>query len=92
MIPKSMYNILSIARGKVHWQQQPGHEYTKANVKFAISVLQSDPVKKLHAFAEENKETQGKFTIADEKVIISFNLKSLDLSLTIDRNIMYSCA
>ncbi|KAF8866703.1 Metallo-hydrolase/oxidoreductase [Acephala macrosclerotiorum] len=45
----------------------PGHEYTKANVKFAVSVLQSDPVKKLQAFAENNKETQGKFTIGDEK-------------------------
>ena len=47
---------------------QPGHEYTKANVKFAVSVLQSEPVKKLQAFAESNKETQGKFTIGDEKV------------------------
>ncbi|PMD46322.1 hydroxyacylglutathione hydrolase [Hyaloscypha variabilis F] len=45
----------------------PGHEYTKANVKFGISVLQSEPLKKLQAFAEKNKETQGKFTIADEK-------------------------
>lgn len=45
----------------------PGHEYTKANVKFAISVLQSEPVKRLEAFAENNKETQGKFTIGDEK-------------------------
>ena len=46
----------------------PGHEYTKANVKFALSVLQSEPVKKLDAFAKANTETQGKFTIADEKV------------------------
>ncbi|TVY29375.1 putative hydroxyacylglutathione hydrolase [Lachnellula hyalina] len=45
----------------------PGHEYTKANVKFAISVSQSEPVKKLEAFADNNKETQGKFTIGDEK-------------------------
>lgn len=45
----------------------PGHEYTKANVKFAASVLQTEPIKKLQAFAENNKETQGKFTIADEK-------------------------
>jgi hydroxyacylglutathione hydrolase len=48
--------------------EQPGHEYTKANVKFGISVLQSEPVKKLQAFAENNKETQGKFTIGEEKV------------------------
>ena len=47
---------------------QPGHEYTKSNVKFALSVLQSEPVKALSAFAEQNKETQGKFTIGDEKV------------------------
>ncbi|RQM07672.1 hypothetical protein DH86_00001701 [Scytalidium sp. 3C] len=45
----------------------PGHEYTKSNVKFALSVLPSDAVKKLQAFAENNKQTQGKFTIGDEK-------------------------
>ncbi|KAK2590552.1 Cytoplasmic glyoxalase II [Conoideocrella luteorostrata] len=45
----------------------PGHEYTKANVKFTISVLQSDPVKKLQAFADGNEVTTGKFTIGDEK-------------------------
>lgn len=46
---------------------QPGHEYTKSNVKFALSVLQSDAVKALDAFARDNRETQGKFTIGDEK-------------------------
>ncbi|KAK6075303.1 hydroxyacylglutathione hydrolase [Seiridium cupressi] len=45
----------------------PGHEYTKSNVKFGISVLQNEAVKKLQSFAENNKETQGKFTIGDEK-------------------------
>ncbi|KAH9909983.1 hydroxyacylglutathione hydrolase [Xylariomycetidae sp. FL2044] len=45
----------------------PGHEYTKANVKFGISVLQSEAVKKLESFAANNKETQGQFTIGDEK-------------------------
>ncbi|KZZ96514.1 hypothetical protein AAL_03743 [Moelleriella libera RCEF 2490] len=45
----------------------PGHEYTKSNVAFTISVLQSDPVKKLQAFADSNKVTTGKFTIGDEK-------------------------
>ncbi|CAG8075376.1 unnamed protein product [Penicillium salamii] len=45
----------------------PGHEYTKANVKFCIAVSQTEPIKKLQAFAEQNKETQGKFTIGDEK-------------------------
>ncbi|KAI7782071.1 hydroxyacylglutathione hydrolase [Diaporthe eres] len=45
----------------------PGHEYTKSNVKFAVSVLQNEAIKKLQAFAEANRETQGKFTIGDEK-------------------------
>lgn len=47
---------------------KPGHEYTKSNVKFAASVLQNEAIQKLQAFAENNKETQGKFTIGDEKV------------------------
>lgn len=46
---------------------QPGHEYTKANVRFGLSVLQSEAVRALDAFADANKETQGKFTISDEK-------------------------
>ncbi|KAK1080260.1 Cytoplasmic glyoxalase II [Friedmanniomyces endolithicus] len=45
----------------------PGPEYTKANVKFAVAVSQSEPIKKLEAFASSNKQTQGKFTISDEK-------------------------
>ncbi|KAH7152410.1 beta-lactamase-like protein [Dactylonectria estremocensis] len=46
----------------------PGHEYTKSNVKFGISVSQSDPVQKLHSYADSNKVTTGKFTIGDEKL------------------------
>ncbi|KAI1098523.1 hydroxyacylglutathione hydrolase [Jackrogersella minutella] len=46
----------------------PGHEYTKSNIKFGISVLRNEATKKLQAFAEENEETQGKFTIGDEKL------------------------
>jgi len=45
----------------------PGHEYTKSNVKFAASVLPNAAVKNLQKFAENNKETQGRFTIGDEK-------------------------
>ncbi|KAK1066148.1 Cytoplasmic glyoxalase II [Friedmanniomyces endolithicus] len=45
----------------------PGHEYTKGNVKFAVTVSQSEPIKKLESFASSNKQTQGKFTIGDEK-------------------------
>ncbi|PYH43828.1 Las1-domain-containing protein [Aspergillus saccharolyticus JOP 1030-1] len=46
----------------------PGHEYTKGNVKFCLAVSESEPIKKLAAFAEANQETQGKFTIGDEKL------------------------
>jgi hydroxyacylglutathione hydrolase len=45
----------------------PGHEYTKGNVKFGISVTQDAAMKNLDSFARNNKETQGKFTIGDEK-------------------------
>lgn len=45
----------------------PGHEYTKSNVKFLVSVSQSEEIKRLERFTEENKETPGRFTIADEK-------------------------
>ena len=31
-------------------------------------MLRTEPVKKLESFAENNKQTQGKFTIGDEKV------------------------
>ena len=48
--------------------EQPGHEYTKQNVKFLTTVLQTEPVKNLQNFAENNQQTQGKFTIGDEKV------------------------
>ena len=33
-----------------------------------MKVLPSDAVKRLQAFAESNRESQGKFTIGDEKV------------------------
>ncbi|KAK0936686.1 Cytoplasmic glyoxalase II [Friedmanniomyces endolithicus] len=45
----------------------PGHEYTKGNVKFAVTVSQSEAIKKLESFVGSNKQTQGKFTIGDEK-------------------------
>jgi hydroxyacylglutathione hydrolase len=37
-------------------------------------VLQSEPVKALDSFAQQNKETQGKFTIGDEKAWTSEHL------------------
>ncbi|KAI9882234.1 MAG: Molybdopterin synthase catalytic subunit [Watsoniomyces obsoletus] len=45
----------------------PGHEYTKANAKFALTVMDSKWTRRLQSFAEANEQTQGKFTIADEK-------------------------
>ncbi|EAW17512.1 putative hydroxyacylglutathione hydrolase [Aspergillus fischeri NRRL 181] len=46
----------------------PGHEYTKSNVKFCLAVSQSEPIKKLEAYANQHQQTQGKFTIGDEKL------------------------
>lgn len=60
----------------------PGHEYTKSNVKFAVSVLQNEAIKKLQAFAEANRETQGKFTIGDEKVCVRPRLQRVSGFLT----------
>ncbi|KAF2466115.1 hydroxyacylglutathione hydrolase [Lindgomyces ingoldianus] len=45
----------------------PGHEYTKGNVRFAKKVLDNDAIRRLEEYAKDNKETQGKFTIGDEK-------------------------
>ncbi|KAL1976024.1 hypothetical protein VTN31DRAFT_4416 [Thermomyces dupontii] len=44
-----------------------GHEYTKSNVKFLLTVSRSPAVQKLEEFAAKNKNTQGVFTIGDEK-------------------------
>jgi len=46
----------------------PGHEYTKGNVRFAKKVLDSEAIRRLDDYSQKNKETQGKFTIGDEKV------------------------
>ncbi len=48
----------------------PGHEYTKGNAKFAKTVSNNDAIKKLDDYSQANKQTQGKFTIGDEKVRI----------------------
>ncbi|EWC48552.1 hypothetical protein DRE_01774 [Drechslerella stenobrocha 248] len=44
----------------------PGHEYTKSNVQFGQSIIDSAWIQKLVKFCSENTETQGKFTIEDE--------------------------
>ena len=61
-------NRIKLADQKHADTGKPGHEYTKSNVKFLTTVLHTEPVMKLQSFAENNKETQGKFTIGDEKV------------------------
>lgn len=46
----------------------PGHEYTKSNARFLVKVDgENEAVRKLEKFANETRETQGKFTIGDEK-------------------------
>ena len=45
----------------------PGHEYTKANVAFGISVERTGAMERLQEFARENGRTEGRFTIGDEK-------------------------
>ncbi|CUS14019.1 unnamed protein product, partial [Tuber aestivum] len=45
----------------------PGHEYTKSNLRFGKSVLCSPAIQSLEKFCEKNAETQGRFTIGDEK-------------------------
>lgn len=44
-----------------------GHEYTKANVAFSLSVTQNEATRKLGDFMEAHKESPGQFTIGDEK-------------------------
>ncbi|OBT48917.1 hypothetical protein VE00_00569 [Pseudogymnoascus sp. WSF 3629] len=45
----------------------PGHEYTKANAKFGVSVSKSKGVAELVRVAAANEQTTGRWTIADEK-------------------------
>jgi hydroxyacylglutathione hydrolase len=68
--PKEMHKALNetLASLPDDTKVYPGHEYTKGNVKFAKTVLNNDAIKALDAFSQANRETQGKFTIGDEKV------------------------
>jgi len=65
---KEMNEALNVKLAKLPKETKvyPGHEYTKSNVKFGQSVLNSLPVQNLAAFCKENEQTQGKFTIGDE--------------------------
>ncbi|KAL8908143.1 MAG: hypothetical protein Q9207_000966 [Kuettlingeria erythrocarpa] len=67
--PAEMHTALNktLAALPANTKVYPGHEYTKQNVKFLTTVLQTEAVKNLQAFAENNQQTQGQFTIGDEK-------------------------
>lgn len=70
----SVQLILSLDEGRnanIICSLKPGHEYTKGNVKFAVSVIQDEAIKRLQALVTNNKETQGKSTIGDEKVLFN---------------------
>ena len=69
---------------------KPGHEYTKQNVKFLTTVLRTEPVMKLQSFAENNQQTQGKFTIGDEKVSLA-TPRNLKHEADQPSNTMFSC-
>lgn len=63
-----------------------GHEYTKANAKFAQTVLHSD-VDKLLKYCNSHEKTAGVFTIGDELVHNPFmrvNEKKLQQELGVD--------
>jgi hydroxyacylglutathione hydrolase len=68
--PKEMHKALNetLANLPDDTKVYPGHEYTKGNVKFAKTVLNNDAINALDEYTQANKETQGKFTIGDEKV------------------------
>lgn len=71
----------------------PGHEYTKGNVKFAKSVAKdNEAVKKLDSYSQANKETQGKFTIGDEKVCLYNAFSKPFLANFLIRNTTFSCS
>lgn len=48
----------------------PGHEYTKGNAKFALSVMDNEPLRQLMDYSDKNEFTTGKYTIEDE---LAFN-------------------
>ena len=77
--PKEMHKALNevLAALPDDTKVYPGHEYTKANVKFLVTVDDGKDVKALQKFADENKETQGKFTIGDEVCLCYFPLAVL---------------
>ncbi|RSL46497.1 hypothetical protein CEP54_013820 [Fusarium duplospermum] len=53
----------------------PGHEYTRMNAEFAVSVSQTEAIKRLRRYVDSNPITTGVFTIGDEKVRFQTQLK-----------------
>lgn len=45
----------------------PGHEYTKSNAKFGVSVSEKPEVAELLKYSTENEVTAGRWTMAEEK-------------------------
>lgn len=45
----------------------PGHEYTKSNVRFVETVMESAALRRLAAYVAQHEKTTGVFTIGDEK-------------------------
>lgn len=72
--PAEMHTALNEVLAKLpdDTKVYPGHEYTKQNAKFLVTVDKSSEVERLRKFADENKQTQGKFTIGDEKKYNAF--------------------
>ncbi|KAI5852693.1 beta-lactamase-like protein [Morchella snyderi] len=67
--PEEMHKALNVTLASLpdDTKVYPGHEYTKSNIKFGQHVTDTVPVQKLSKFCAENEQTQGKFTIGDEK-------------------------
>ena len=91
--PKEMHKALNevLAALPDDTKVYPGHEYTKGNVKFAKKVLNNDAIKKLDEYSQANKETQGKFTIGDEKVCYTHKCEVAAVP-DMSSNTMYLCA
>jgi hydroxyacylglutathione hydrolase len=68
--PEEMHKALNVTLASLpdDTKVYPGHEYTRSNIKFGQHVTDTVPVQKLAKFCAENEQTQGKFTIGDEKV------------------------
>lgn len=67
--PLEMHTALNLILGRLpdNTRIYPGHEYTKANAKFGVSVSGKKEVRELLDYATENEVTTGRWTMAEEK-------------------------